>query len=488
MLLSIVGFTSSSSSCPTQYVEDWMETTKAVQASIRRVFSTVLNDSTIVNDSLSNEEVYKLIAVILGVPVTTNGLSHFQEAIVEIIVAKLAACAGSEGDQVGVDDISKLVANFTAFADAKNMSQAFKIYGKMLCLQGLLSDVNATKSKRQTDPFEKFYKSVNGNQLATIFGIISVSDPSSKPTLAFAVDDTGSMSEEIYSVQKLIHSFVKTERSEPHAYILTTFNDPGKKIFIIMVAFSCVFIIIEVGVPQKYAANNLTALNALVQAVDALYAHDGGDCAELGMTGILNALSLANPDSNVIVLTDAAPKDVEKMDKVIKKATKLRNSVHFFLSHPCNDYSPYLVVANKTYGVIVNQIDEFEAFAEFADKVGKFKTMNLADVSSKNKRQAVESCAEISTSVFTKSVDIFFSSISSESVITVTSPLGKTEEIFPHGGTAVYSSSPVAGKYEICSSKVFQYSFSVPSNLEFFVEYVDDNVSSTSLPAPGTSC
>ena len=159
------------------------------------------------------------------------------------------------------------------------------------------------------------------------------------------------------------------------------------------------------------------------------------------------------------MLTDAAPKDVEKMDEVIKKATKLQNSIHFFLSHPCNDYSPYLVVANRTYGVIVNQIDEFKAFAEFADKVGKFKTMNLADVSSKKKRQTVESYAEISTSVFTKSVDIFFSSISSGSVITITSPLGKTEEIFAHRGTALYSSSAVAQKYEICSSEVSQYFF-----------------------------
>ena len=61
-----------------------------------------------------------------------------------------------------------------------------------------------------------------------LFGITNVADLASKPTLGFAVDDTGSMLEEIKSVQKLIHSFIKTERSEPKAYILTTFNDPGK--------------------------------------------------------------------------------------------------------------------------------------------------------------------------------------------------------------------------------------------------------------------
>lgn len=104
------------------------------------------------------------------------------------------------------------------------MSEVYKIYGKMLCLQ---EDRNVAKHKRQVGCVEKFFNSLNGNQLATIFGIVNVTDLNLKSTLAFAVDDTGSMSEEIESVQKLIHSFVKTEQSEPHAYILTTFNDPG---------------------------------------------------------------------------------------------------------------------------------------------------------------------------------------------------------------------------------------------------------------------
>lgn len=237
LLLAIVGFASGSSFCPNKYVEDWMETTKVVETSVRRVFSRVLNDSTIVNDSLSNEEVYKLIAAILGVPITSDGFSHFQEAIIEITVAKLSACSGSERDRVGVDDISKLVANFSALVGAKNMSQAYKIYGKMLCMQEILSD---GKRKRQVDPFETFYDSVNGNQLATIFGITNIIDLRSKPTLAFAVDDTGSMSEEIKSVQNLIHSFVKTERSEPHAYILTTFNDPGMEELFYIIIFVAV--------------------------------------------------------------------------------------------------------------------------------------------------------------------------------------------------------------------------------------------------------
>ena len=251
-----------------------------------------------------------------------------------------------------------------------------------------------------------------------------------------------------------------------------------------------IYIITEVGIPQKYAANNVTALKALVEAVDALEAHDGGDCAELGMTGILNALSLANLDSNIVVLTDASPKDVKRMDATIAKATKLRNSIHFFLSYDCGDFTPYLKVAKDTYGIVMHEIEEFEAFAKFANKVGKFNTKrHLGNKNSKEKRRAFdfENCEDISTSVFTKSIDVFFSSVKAGSEITVTNPLGTVEKIKFHGYTATYSNNPVAGKYKFCSTDSFEYSFSIPSKLNFLVEYVDHNVSSTSLPAPGMS-
>ena len=242
----------------------------------------------------------------------------------------------------------------------------------------------------------------------------------------------------------------------------------------------------DVGIPQKYAANNLTELTKLEQAVNALYANAGGDCPELGMTGILNALSLANPLSNVIVLTDASPKDVDKKDEVIGEAIRKENSIHFFLSRTgCGNFTPYLDVARETYGIVVNQIDDFEAFVEFADKVGRFTTELLDDGSSKKKRQTSENCVNFTTSVFTKSIDIFFSSVSAGSLITITNPVGSKEEIEAQGTIATYSKvDPLPGVYGICSTQPFEYSLSTKTNLDFFVEY-NVNTSRTSLPAPG---
>ena len=201
-----------------------MEANVAVQASVRRIFSRVLNDSTIANDSLSSEEVYNLAAAKLGIPVSSNGFNRFQETTIEIIAVKIATCPDSKSSLLGVDDVSILVTNLTV--DDENIKVVTKNFGKLLCLQ---STRNISKIKPQADLVEKFYDSINGDQLATIFGITNVADLASKPTLGFVVDDTGSMHKEIESVQKLIRSFIKTERSEPQAYILTTFNDPGKR-------------------------------------------------------------------------------------------------------------------------------------------------------------------------------------------------------------------------------------------------------------------
>lgn len=52
-------------------------------------------------------------------------------------------------------------------------------------------------------------------------------DESEMRTLAFVVDDTGSMTDDINTVKKLIKAIIEAERTSPFFYILGTFNDPG---------------------------------------------------------------------------------------------------------------------------------------------------------------------------------------------------------------------------------------------------------------------
>ena len=219
------------STCPTDaFIREREEAGEAVEVSVRSVFSRVLNDSAISNASLSREEVYEHIATSVGVSVTPSGFVRFQEAVSEVTVAKLDACATIDASELNASYISELTSRFIMLTDARNISLAREVYGRLLCIQDLLSPSDESRKKRQGDPadvLEAFFNSLDGERLATIF-VYLIFDPNDPvPTLAFVVDDTGSMGAEISSVQRLIRSFIRTERSEPLAYILTTFNDPG---------------------------------------------------------------------------------------------------------------------------------------------------------------------------------------------------------------------------------------------------------------------
>ena len=231
-LLLAIGFSivEGLSTCPTDaFIKEREEAVEAVEVSVRSVFSKVLNDSTISNASLSSEEVYEHIATSVGVSVTPSGFVRFQEAVSEVTVAKLDACATIDASKLNATYISELTKRFITLTDARNISLAREVYGRLLCIQDLLSSSDESRRKRQGDPAAElaaFFDSLDGERLATIFVYVTFGqDP--VPTLAFVVDDTGSMGAEISSVQRLIRSFIKTERSEPFAYILTTFNDPG---------------------------------------------------------------------------------------------------------------------------------------------------------------------------------------------------------------------------------------------------------------------
>ena len=167
--LLVFGLTSSSLLCSDKLAEDWMEANVAVQASVRRIFSRVLNNSTIANDSLSTVKKCTTLLQRCWAHLSHQiGLAnYFQEIIIEIIAAKIATCPDSKSSQLGVNDVSILVTNL--IVDGENIKQVMKNFGKLLCLQ---SARNISNTKPQADLVEKFYDSINGDQLATICAII----------------------------------------------------------------------------------------------------------------------------------------------------------------------------------------------------------------------------------------------------------------------------------------------------------------------------
>ena len=169
--LTLVGIVAGQSSCPSEeFVEDRMEAAEMVEQSVRMVFSRLLNDSTIADGSLSTMEAYERIGAVVGVTTSTNGFVLFQEAVNEIAAATFDACSAPGRPRPRPEEIPTLTSSFIALTDAGNITQARKVYGKLLCLRDILS--GEVSRRRRDDPFElleSFFDSLDGTRLATIF-------------------------------------------------------------------------------------------------------------------------------------------------------------------------------------------------------------------------------------------------------------------------------------------------------------------------------
>lgn len=193
--------------------------------------------------------------------------------------------------------------------------------------------------------------------------------------------------------------------------------------------------------------------------VNALYAHSGGDCPEYGMTGILKLLTAIStvegiilPTNgklhHVIVLTDASAKDDYRYQEVINEANTVRAVVHFFYSGSyCGTLANYETVRTATGGIRVDSITDFGAFATFINTYNAGGT----PVSRRKRTNLFTECATshtVTTTYFTSSLNILFSTCNSQSSVYITKPDGTTQTLSVSGTLVLYSvKNPPPGQW-----------------------------------------
>ena len=74
----------------------------------------------------------------------------------------------------------------------------------------------------------------------------------------------------------------------------------------------------------------------VIQAVNSLTAHGGGDCPELGMTGLYRTLLQSVQDSVIYYFSDADAKDLNLASVVLILAKQKRVKLNFILSGKCS--------------------------------------------------------------------------------------------------------------------------------------------------------
>ena len=153
----------------------------------------------------------------------------FHDAWSEVFRAFYKACYGSRSSSIASANFHNLASKYEKALASKDIQMIREIFGYLACLRykspsRSIVERSRTEHKAYSNILE-FFNCIDGGDLLFIF----IQAGSADYSVAFVIDDTGSMGDEIDAVKCLVRSFVKSAgTSGPEKYILGTFNDPGR--------------------------------------------------------------------------------------------------------------------------------------------------------------------------------------------------------------------------------------------------------------------
>ena len=212
----------------------------------------------------------------------------------------------------------------------------------------------------------------------------------------------------------------------------------------------------EVGVPVKYDAHNPVSLNQLLIDVQAIVAHGGGDCPELGMTGLVDTLGLFTKRGNIILLTDASAKDFNRTNEVIRLAANLGVCIHTIFSRTgCRTgFEYYSSVANATNGFKVYDLEGFDILASENQRTG----LELCSFGSEASNfepvfdGSTKRCDTVDVSELTKSLSFTINPLQSGGTahITIEDPNGNSIYDQVLSSLSIVNATVIPGQWTIC--------------------------------------
>lgn len=146
---------------------------------------------------------------------------HFVSAMSDVSREHFKACYGPSSERVRPTHVQSLIQQFNGLRNTTRVHELRAVFAKLLCIR----DQNSRIGKRSTRGVEDFFRGLSSTDFGDIFGFTETNRPVPTGSLAFAVDTTGSMGDEIHNVRQIIRSFVRSEKQEPFYYVLAEFND-----------------------------------------------------------------------------------------------------------------------------------------------------------------------------------------------------------------------------------------------------------------------
>lgn len=283
--------------------------------------------------------------------------------------------------------------------------------------------------------------------------------------LAFAVDTTGSMGDQIAQVRQQLTQIVNERLGtelEPSKYVLMPFNDP------------------DVG-PITVTEDAQEFLGAIA----SLDAGGGGDCPEKANTGMLQALTAIDEGGELMVVTDASAIDNHLAGSVQGLAESKEVKVNFIATGSCSPIDPeYYRTASATGGQVFvisgHEVENMTKLAGFVVRPSAVEALSAtATLLASSKTYAVAIDSTVTRATF---------SVSGTSNVVLERPDGSLvqptdagveivrvtgEDVYadnPERGAVIYSiTAPTAGMWRVTATGDGRVSYrvSVESPLTF---------------------
>ena len=198
------------------------------------------------NTSDSLGIVYTVLAESFGFRVSESGFNEFTNAVDTISIAQDEACGSAS--TISANDAPRLIQEFQddLEREEQDLTLLRSLYGQLLCIDSGNINSPARKRRQSSCPQRPDCTCPDGGLDAGIFScsceffaclegdedvlrpILGFSNLESQ-CLAFVIDTTGSMSEEIEAARNIILNFVRSEEQigVRGCYVLVPFNDIG---------------------------------------------------------------------------------------------------------------------------------------------------------------------------------------------------------------------------------------------------------------------
>ena len=217
------------------------EVTKTFVEDIDPVVSREIGDRLSKNSANPLRTAYSTLVERYGRKETETGFLGFVSAINEISIAQAEACSGPS--PLRVSDTARLVREYNAASTAKNVLLQRSTIGKLLCVDSRVTispvpvrgRIDCPQRDRCTCPPGgitgelfcpcQFFECLDpGDVFNLILGFNT-----DEECLAFAIDTTGSMRNEINAAREIILNFLRSEEEIGFlgCYVLVPFNDVG---------------------------------------------------------------------------------------------------------------------------------------------------------------------------------------------------------------------------------------------------------------------